>query len=85
MIIGIYLLAIAVFTLEYVVWKYKKHTEYLNAALSVCRKDHNKLLCNVSRLLSRSRVALDGRLIVPRKVYNNFMEQSFDNDEVDYE
>jgi len=85
MIIGIVLMAIAVVAFEYTVWKYKKYTEYLNRLLDIHRKDQNKLVCGVSRLLSRSRVALDGRLIVPRKVYDNFMEQSFDNEEVECE
>ena len=85
MIIVFAVMALAIFTLECVLWKNKKYTEFLNALLDKQRKDHNKLLCNVSRLLRCSRVAKDGRLIVPRKVYDNFMEQSFDNDEVDYE
>ena len=78
-------MALAILTLEYVLWQNKKNSEFLFKLLDMQRKDHHRLLCNVSRLLRCSRVSNDGRLIVPRKVYDTFMEQSFDNEEVDYE
>ena len=78
-------MALAILTLEYVLWKNKKNSEFVLKLLDMQRKDHNRLLCNVSRLLRCSRVAKDGRLIVPRKVYEQFMEQSFDNEEVQYD
>lgn len=83
MIYVVWVLALEVTILGYLVFVYHKHIKRLEAQI----RDLNMRLANqflrMHWTINRSRVAVDGRLIVPKKVLAKFMAWGQEADNAD--